>query len=171
MKKEELLDVLNKSLSMEKEGYQFYTEGAKKIKNSLGRKMLERLANDELTHIKRIKELYSVLTGESDQEIEMTEAKETSFDEIFGRMKEQMKESADELGEVGVDDEEIINVAIELETHARFFYSESAEKADDERVKKFYQMLAKEEQSHYDALRKTNSYLENPSLFYGMGYH
>jgi rubrerythrin len=93
------------------------------------------------------------------------------FDEIFSRMKEQLQEAADELTEVGIDDEEIINMALELESHAKFFYEDAAIKSEDEKIKKFYDLLAREENSHYELLRKTNSYLENPSLFYGMGYH
>jgi hypothetical protein len=93
------------------------------------------------------------------------------FDEIFNRMKEQLQEAADDLTEVGIDDEEIIDIALELESHAKFFYENAAKKSADEKIKKFYSLLAKEENSHYELLRKTNSYLENPSLFYGMGYH
>ena len=124
---------------MEKKGHKFYKEGAEKIKNSLGRKMLNRLAEDELIHIKRI--------------------------------KDQMDEAVDDLSEVGVDDEEIINVALELESHAKLYYLEAAKKSKNEKVKHFYEMLAKEEKNHYDLLVNTNKYLENPSLFFGMGYH
>ncbi len=93
------------------------------------------------------------------------------FDEIFNRMKNQVDDAVDELTEVGVDDEEIINVALELESHSRFFYEDAAEKATDMVVKEFYDMLAKEEQAHYDLLVQTNQYLANPSLFFGMGDH
>jgi len=95
----------------------------------------------------------------------------TLFDEIFNRMKNQVDDAVNELTEVGVDDEEIINVALELESHARFFYEEAAEKTTDKVVKDFYTMLAKEEQSHYDLLVQTNQYMANPSLFFGMGDH
>ena len=86
-------------------------------------------------------------------------------------MKEHMDEAVDDMTEVGVDDEEIINVALELESHAKFYYREAAEKASDKKVKQFYELLAKEEENHYDLLVNTNKYMENPSLFFGMGYH
>lgn len=86
-------------------------------------------------------------------------------------MKEQFKDAIEELTEVGVDDQEIIDMAINLETHGHFFYEESAKKAKDAKVKEFYETLAKEEKAHYDALRSTNKYLEDPALFFGMGYH
>lgn len=168
--RDEMLKALKKSLSMEEDGYKLYSEGAKKITNSLGKKMMERLARDEQYHIKRINEIWQYVTGES-KEIEIPEAEITDFDEIFARMKEQFKDAIEDLQEVGVDDQEIIDMALQLETHGHFFYEESAKKAKDPKLKKFYEMLAVEEKSHYDALQSVNKYLENPSLFYGMGYH
>jgi len=171
MNREELLNVLNESITMEKKGHKFYKDGAEKIKNSLGRKMLTRLAEDELIHIKRIKEIYDSLLADDLSNIQLEAPLVESFEEIFSRMKGQMDEAVEDLGEVGVDDEEIINVALDLESHAKLYYEAAANKASDEKVKKFYELLAKEEKNHYDLLVNTNKYLENPSLFYGMGYH
>jgi rubrerythrin len=171
MEKNELEKILKESLAIEQKGYNWYSEGAEKITNSLGRKMLKRLADDEMTHIKRIKEIYESLTNNTLHEVKVDSPNMVIFDEIFNRMKNQVDDAVDELTEVGVDDEEIINVALELESHSRFFYEDAAEKATDMVVKEFYDMLAKEEQAHYDLLVQTNQYLANPSLFFGMGDH
>ena len=48
MKDKKILAVLNESLEMEKKGHVFYKEGANRIKNSLGRRMLTRLAEERL---------------------------------------------------------------------------------------------------------------------------
>ena len=171
MEKDELEKVLKESLDLEQKGYKWYSEGAEKITNSLGRRMLKRLADDELTHIKRIREIYESLTQDDLSKVKISAPKLTVFDEIFDRMKNQVDEAIEDLTEVGVDDEEIINVALELESHARFYYEAAAEKSTDKTVKDFYTMLAKEVQSHYDLLVKTNQYMANPSLFFGMGEH
>jgi rubrerythrin len=171
MNKNELEKTLKESLALEQKGYKWYSEGADKITNSLGRKMLKRLAEDELTHIKRIKEIYESLTKNNLEEVKVDSPNLAIFDDIFNRMKNQIDDAVSDLTEVGVDDEEIINVALELESHARFHYEEAADKATDKVVKEFYDMLAKEEQSHYDLLVQTNQYLANPSLFFGMGDH
>lgn len=170
-KNEELIEILNKSLRMEEEGYKFYSENAKKIKNSLGRKMLERLAADELHHIERIKEIFESVTEKNTSGIQIEKPNIMVFEKIFKRMKEQVSEAVDELSVVGVDDQEIIDIALQLESHGRFFYEEAATKSEDPKVKAFYEMLAAEEKSHYEVLQSTHKYLENPSLFYGMGYH
>lgn len=171
MDKNEMEKTLKESLALEQKGYKWYSEGAEKITNSLGRKMLKRLANDELTHIKRIEEIYASLTEGALGDVKVDPPNLALFDEIFNRMKNQVDDAISDLTEVGVDDEEIINVALELESHARFHYEEAAEKATDKVVKDFYTMLAREEQSHYDLLVKTNQYMTNPSLFFGMGDH
>lgn len=168
MDTKEMEEVLQKSLALEEQGYKWYSEGAVKITNSLGRRMLERLANDELSHMKRIKDIFTSLTNNKMDEVKIDPPKLAIFDEIFNRMKGQIDEAVDDLTEVGVDDEEIINVALELEAHARFFYEEAAEKATDIKVKEFYELLAKEEKFHQELLQKTNQYLSNPSLFFGM---
>ena len=170
-RQKELIEILQKSLRMEEEGHKFYSENAKKIKNSLGKRMLERLAEDELTHIERIKDIYNRVTGESGQEIKVDEPHLMVFQIIFERMKEQMKESVEELQEVGVDDQEIIDIALQLESHGRFFYEEAAKKSEDRKIREFYEALAEEEKSHYEVLQSTHKYLENPALFFGMGYH
>ncbi len=43
-------------------------------------------------------------------------------------MKEQFKDAIEDLTEVGVDDQEIIDMALQLESHGHFFYKESAKK-------------------------------------------
>lgn len=171
MDKAELEQVLKKSLAIEQKGHKWYTEGAEKIKNSLGRRMLKRLAEDELIHIQRIKEIYESVTKNTLDEVKVESPHLAMFNEIFDRMKDQLDEAVDEMTEVGVDDEEIINVALELESHSRFFYEDAAQKASDKVVKDFYELLAKEEKSHYELLQKTNQYLANPSLFFGMSDH
>jgi rubrerythrin len=161
-------NVLKMALEMEEQGYETYTESVKVIQNSLGKRMLERLAKDELIHIKRIKEVYEAIEGKRDwAEVSMvvTSGKET-FQEIFDRLKEELKQSVEELGSHGVDDQEIIETAIDLENHARFFYSESAKKASQKKVKEFLEILAKEEESHYQALRKINSFMEDPANWF-----
>jgi rubrerythrin len=171
MDKKELEAILKESLAIEHKGHKWYSDGAEKIKNSLGRRMLLRLAEDELIHIKRIRNIYESLTNGKLDEVELDTPNLAIFDEIFERMKGQMDEAVEDLTEVGVDDEEIISVALDLESHSRFYYEEAAQKASEKVIKEFYELLAKEEKYHYDLLQKTNQYMANPSLFFGMSDH
>ena len=161
-------DVLKMALEMEDEGYRTYTEGSKTVKNSLGKRMLEKLAKEELNHIQRIKEVYEALEGKRDWESVTSNQPEGSvtFASIFNRLKADLKQSVDEMGSSGVDDEEVIDTAINLESNAKFFYSESAKKAKDSKVKEFLGKLALEEEGHYNALMNMNNFMTDPANWF-----
>ena len=46
------------------------------------------------------------------------------------------------------------------------FYSESAKKAKDSKVKEFLEILAKEEEGHYQALRNMNNFMADPANWF-----
>ena len=56
---------------------------------------------------------------------------------IFNWLKDQLERALEELGEQDGDDQKIIEMAIDLENTTLFFYKEAAEKAEDEKIKKF----------------------------------
>jgi len=161
-------EVLKIALEMEEEGFRTYTEGAKTIRNSLGKRMLERLAQDEINHMKRIREVFDAITGKKEwNKLHLQPAQEgVTFQNIFTRLQQELKQSVAELGSHGVDDEEVIETAINLENHAKFYYAESAKKAKDPKVKEFLQMLAEEEEGHYKALRNINSFMGDPANWF-----
>jgi len=162
-------EVLKVAIQLEENGFKYYTESAQRITNSVGRRMLERLADDEKNHIKRFTEMYNALTNNNIENVELVDVPKTTFDEVFGRLKEQLDGAIEDLQETGVDDMEIIQMAIDLENHAVLFYSEAASKTDNPKLKKFLEMLSEEEKAHHAVLIKANQYLEDPSLFFGMG--
>jgi rubrerythrin len=162
-------EILQTAIQMEEKGYKYYSESSKRITNSVGKRMLERLASDEQNHIRRFTDMYNALTDNNIQSVTLEKVEPTTFDEVFNRLKEQLDGAVDELKETGVDDVEILEMALDLESHAKFFYGEASKKTDDPKLKEFLDLLAKEEQAHYDVLRKSQEFLEDPSLFFGMG--
>jgi rubrerythrin len=161
-------EVLKIALEMEEEGFQTYSEGSKKIQNSLGKRMLERLARDEIDHMKRIREAYEALEGKRDWTSISAQNREEriTFQKIFSRIREEISASIEELGSYGVNDEEIIETAINLENHAKFFYREASSKATDDKVKEFLAVLAEEEENHYQALRNINHFVSDPANWF-----
>ncbi|MBN2423720.1 MAG: ferritin family protein [Calditrichaceae bacterium] len=161
--------ILQTAIKLEEDGYKYYTESAQKIKNSLGKRMLERLAGDEKNHIKRFTEIYNAITNNTVDRMVIDKVAPTTFDEIFNRLKEQLDGAVEDMQVTGVDDEEIIEMALDLEKHTQFFYTEAAKKTSNKKIAEFLDMLAKEELGHYNVLRKSLEFLEDPSLFFGMG--
>ncbi|MEJ2051300.1 MAG: ferritin family protein [Calditrichota bacterium] len=130
--------------------------------------MLERLAKDELAHMERIKEAFEAIEGNRDwKNVKMKNVEAvTTFQIIFDRLRNEIRQSVEELGSHQVDDEEIIATAINLENHGKFFYSESAKKATDPKVKEFLEVLSREEESHYQALRSINNFMADPANWF-----
>jgi rubrerythrin len=166
---ETMEEILQVAIQLEEKGFQYYAAAAEKITNSVGKRMLERLANDEKNHIAQIKEIHKALNEGTLDKVAVKKARTETFETIFKRMKEQLDDAVEDLTEAGVDDEEIIHLALDLENHARFTYAEAAKKAKDPKVKKFLTELAIEEESHHDLLRKSLNYLQDPSLYFAMG--
>lgn len=164
-----LEEILQKSIQLEEEGYKYYNDSAVRVTNSVGKRMLERLAGDEKNHIRRFKDLYDAVTSDQLEKVALKKMATVTFDELFNRMRDQLDGAIEELGEKGVDDAEIIEMALDLESHTKIFYQKAAAAASDKKVKEFYEMLATEEQAHYDVLQKALEFLEDPSLFFGMG--
>lgn len=163
-----LAEILQRSIELEKEGVKYYTESAKKIINSVGKRMLERLAQDEKNHIQRFTEMYTAFTNNTLDQVKVIKLEPTTFETVFNRLNEQLEGAVDELGSSSVDDAEILEMALDLENTTRFFYRNASENSTDEKIKKFYQLLADEEQAHYNALQKALEFLDDPSLFFGM---
>jgi rubrerythrin len=164
-----MADILQRSIQLEEKGYQYYMESSVKVKNSLCKRTLERLASDEKQHIRRFTEIYNALSEQRLDQVKIEVISPTTFDEIFKRLAQQLKGAVDEMTEVGVDDTEALEMALDLENHTRFFYQDAAKKADNPKLKEFYQLLAAEEQAHYDVLRKSIDFMQDPSLFFAMG--
>ncbi len=162
-------EVLQLAIQMEEKGFKYYSESAERITNSVGKRMLERLANDEKNHIRRFTEMYNALTDNNIENVTLEKVEPTTFDEVFERLKEQLDVAIEDLQETGVDDAEIIHMAMDLENHAVLFYAEAAKKAKDAKLKEFLELLSEEEKAHYAVLVKAQQYLEDPSLFFGMG--
>ncbi len=160
--------VLKIALEMEEEGRATYEAGAKKVKNSLGKRMLERLAEDEIIHMRRIREAYEAVEGKREwTDVSMAnEGERPTFQEIFNRIKSELNQSIEELGTHGVDEDEVIETAINLENHSKLFYAEAAKKAENPKTREFLEKLAEEEESHYRLLRNVNSFMADPANWF-----
>lgn len=163
---EDIKSILEKAIKIEQEGYDFFMETSQKIKHSLGRKMLENLATDELMHIDRIKEIYAEIV-EDKEPLDISKVGDTS--EFFIRLRDSIEGSIKDLGAMNVDDQEIIDAAINLESKTMFFYDEIAKSTDNPKLKEFCERLSKEEHMHFEVLQKIPDYAQDPSLLFGAG--
>ncbi len=88
---------------------------------------------------------------------------------FFERLKESIEGSIGDLGAMNVDDQEIIDAAINLESKTMFFYDEIAKSTDNPKLKEFCKSLAKEAHMHFEVLQKIPDYAQDPSLLFTAG--
>lgn len=149
-------EILEKALTLEKEGYQLYMETASQSQNPLTRQMLESLAGDEKRHMDRIFELKEEFEAEG-QWPEDTEAPGPPLD-----MEKRMKRIFEELGKPEPSDQEDVVKALEkalgFEEDSRQLYRDAAADTENPAAASFFRALAEEERQHSVAIKNVHSY-------------
>ena len=144
-------DSLELAIKFEKEGYEYYTDNAKKTNNPFVVKILEKLADRELDHIEAIKEIVKGKSVE-DVSLEMIDIEQETR-EVFEEFSESEQKGWKE------EQVTVYDHALELETKLSKLYKELANDTDDEEEKDFFTALMHEEDKHYDTLYNVFYYL------------
>lgn len=143
------MEEIKVALQLEKDGYAYYKKAAELCQNEYGKKMFEKLARDEIEHLARFKEIAKEFFGE----VEEGEGKHL---DIFEKI-----DFSSRAGEY-----DALRHAIEFEERAKKFFEEVAEKAKDERIKKVFQKIAKEEEMHKELLEAELNYLQKSGIWF-----
>ena len=149
-KTEKILQGLKTAIEAELTGHEFYKNAAKTTSDPTGKETFSRMAEEEMGHFNYLRHQYkSVLEmGKYDFTKKLikkdhTRAKSPIFsDEIKRRIKDSHFEVS------------ALTIGMKLELDAMRYYRSSAEKADNEDVKQFYNELADWEQEHYHAFER-----------------
>jgi rubrerythrin len=143
-----LLKGLQKAIELELNGYYFYLMAAESMKDSKGRKLFKKLAEEELEHKKFLENHFKAIskTGKPDPKAKLGKGIDLSGDNpLFSNdLKKRIKDAHFEMTAV--------SIAINLELNSIKFYKSEAKAATESKVKKFFGELMKWETGHYDAL-------------------
>jgi erythrin-vacuolar iron transport family protein len=140
------------AIEREKEARDFYLEKSAEMENLKFKELYEYLANEEVKHLRYLeeyrdkKELPEITT-----EVPSGQSFTPEFDR--GRTKG---------GEVTLGDAGILVAALRHERKSEDFYSELANKVEEEDQKMFFRMLARYERGHYEVI---DSYLDAITRF------
>jgi rubrerythrin len=147
--KKEIINVAKESIRLEINGRSFFEHAAAVTHNELGKKMFEKLARDEVGHLKAFGQLFATHIGSDDWKkyIEQEEKGESPvIQQLKARVEKQEKEErASEL--------EAIRIGMELERKAIDFFEKAANEATDTEAKKIFSKICDEERVHYDLLQ------------------
>jgi rubrerythrin len=162
------LEGLRMAIQMEVEGKEYYLQASQNSSNDLGRKLLASLAVEEDTHRQKFEEIYSSIQRERGWPA-------TDFSPDGGKrlrtilaLAEGKKEPPVSAPEVELND---IKTAIDMETRTYDFYRSRDKDATYDAERKFYQMVAAEEQEHHLVLLDYYNYLKDPAGWFSVKEH
>ncbi len=157
------LDALNVALTNEMREHEFYLNNAGRTTNPVGKAMFQQIADEELEHYERLKQLAeSWKKQEKWPETVPLRVKNTVVKDV---LKDMVKKSA--TAPAGdADDLKAIAVAIDFEAKGAAFYARLRDEVTDPREKAFFALLAGIEQEHFASLKDTEEYLIDPAAWY-----
>jgi rubrerythrin len=168
MKEKENLNALEVALNNEMREREFYLKNAERTKNSIGKAMFNQIADEELEHYERLKELHEKWEKEEKwPETVPLKVKDTIVKDV---LRESVK-NVDTMPERDDDDLKAIQTAIDFESKGASRYAKLRDDVSDPKEKEFFNLLAKIEHEHYLSLKDTEEYLTDPSSWYTKTEH
>ena len=150
---------LGEAIRFEMDGRDFFLRAAEQTKNYFGKLMFETIAEDELDHVKRVREIYHRWSDSGKWVSPPRVFEKKDLENIFQEAKEQIPKRVT----VGTDEMEAVRLAIQMEMKGRQFYSRLAEEATEEAETGFYRLLAEEESQHLSILQEMEKVLMQSS--------
>ncbi len=135
----DIADIIKIGIKTEIEGQKFYSALAQKIKNPEARKKIEALATDEVSHERRLRELYKQHLGTEPTDLPAEGL--AIFKDAFG---DKPLEEADKF--------RLLELAIEAERLTAVHYKKGEDKTDNPATRKVFAELVAEEDGHFNML-------------------
>jgi Fur family ferric uptake transcriptional regulator len=139
-------DALRIAIATERSGLEFYTRAARMTKDARGRRVFDKLAEEEKEHLATLEKRYRELLQEDPQ----LESRPT-FLFFKGAANGLFAAGADQLAR-GVNDREALMIGIKCERGSHRFFKRYGEKFEDSEGKRIFLEFADEERTHLELL-------------------
>jgi rubrerythrin len=161
---EHAVKVLDQSIAFESQGLQFFTERSARAPNRFERDIYLALAKDELGHKTYLEKLREDLVKTHDVAAIADEGHDQwsarkVFTAALDRANDPYTPRASEL--------EALRSAMEIKRRGHKLYREAANQLEAQQARELFEHLAEEEKIHFQLLRNTYDYLENPEQWHG----
>ena len=168
MDEKERLDALETALRNESAERKFYLKHAERTNNPLGKAMFERIANDEMEHYERLKELHDKWEKQDKwpETIPLT-VNNTNIKEVLNNTIKAI----DKTVKPDAGDLEAIKIAIDFEEKGTKFYRQLCDAATNPKEKEFFELLAMIENEHYLSLKDAEEYFIDPVSWFMKAEH
>jgi len=156
-------DVLSNAIKFEEDGRKLYLECADKTEHQWGKSLFLSLADDEVMHIERLKETFNKLSiSEKFTGAPLPLAADKQWKNIF----EKAKGTIDSVVKASTSDIDALQLGIDFEERGMKYYSKLSEESKNPLEKKFYRILAQEENRHFLILKDSHEMLTDPASWF-----
>ena len=139
-------DAIRIAIATERSGLEFYSRAARMTKNPRGRRVFQKLADEERDHLSTLEARYRRLLAQDPQ----LESRPT-FLFFKGAANGLFAAGADEI-EKGVDDRQALKIGIRCERMSHQFFKRYGGRFEDSEGKQIFLEFADEERRHLDLL-------------------
>ena len=168
MDEKERLDALETALKNESAEREFYLKHAEKTSNPLGKAMFKRIAEDELEHYERLKELHDKWEKQDKwPETIPLKVNNTNIKEVLNNTIKVV----DKTVKPDAGDLEAIKIAVDFEEKGVQFYRQLCNAVTNPREKEFFELLAMIENEHYLSLKDAEEYFIDPASWFMKAEH
>ncbi|MEP7116264.1 MAG: transcriptional repressor [Acidobacteriota bacterium] len=140
-------DALRIAIATERSGREFYARASKLTKNTRGRHVFEKLAEEEQEHLATLEGRYRALL-ERDPHLESY----PTFLFFKGAANGLFAQGAEDLRKPGVDEAEALRIGIRCERGSHKFFKRYGERFEDSEGKQVFLEFADEEREHLELL-------------------
>lgn len=159
--KEGMRKALEEAIQFEMDGREFFLKAAARAKSYFAKLIFETIAEEELGHIKRVKDIYDRSETSEIKTFSPSVSQSSYLENVF----QEAKKRIDRDFIVNVDEVEAIRLGIELEIKGHEFYNRLAGEATSEFEKSFYHQLAQEESHHFSILHQVEETMTKSGSF------
>ena len=162
------LNALEIALNNEMKEREFYLKHSERTSNPVGKAMFLQLADEELEHYERLKQLH----GKWKKEEKWPES--VPLEVAGSNLKTTMQKVTDvsqNLKPGDANDLEAVRTAIAFEAAGVKFYEELRNSSQDKREKAFFALLATIENEHLQSLLETEAFFLDPAQWYQQNEH
>ncbi len=139
-------DALRIAIATERSGLEFYTRAARVATNTRARRVFQKLADEERTHLSTLQLRYQKLLA-ADPQLESR----PTFLFFKGAANGLFADAAEEVLK-GVDDRQALKIGIRCERSSHKFFKRYGERFEDSEGKQIFLEFADEERDHLDLL-------------------
>lgn len=159
---EDVIEILNSGIKIEKNGIRSYLSYAFKTKDASGKNMFIKLAEDELSHMEILeKQLESLICN---QTWICQNIPESIIEKIAPRIRELDRPKSEQ----GLDELAALKTALELEKKSIEFYKENKTKISNSDATKLFERLIEMEEAHYDLIQAEIDHIEQTGFWFGI---